>query len=152
MNKKIEEIYLNQINFLIKLKMSVSAINNQLHDNLALFAVEKLQTQFSDLTIKYVNAGTSGYDIKGFNNKNEIELICEVKTTLPNSKNKLEGQQKKAIEKDLERLEQAPNIKHKFLVLLSSSTKEAIEKQVKLNDFPNVQLINALQEEFYEND
>jgi len=152
MSKNIADVYTNQIKFLIKLKKSVSDINNQLHDNLAFLTIEQLKIKFPNLTFSYINAGNPGYDIKGSNERDEIELICEVKTTLPNSKNKLEGQQLKAIKNDLERLEKAAKIKYKFLVLLSTTTKQAIENQINLKDFPSVELINILNENFSENE
>ena len=133
MKKSILELSKDQIRFLLNLKMSMTKLNNRIHDTLALIAIEQFRQKYPQLNFEYKNAGTKGIDIKAFD-PSDLEhprLIAEVKTTTISPKKSLQGAQKEKIEADFERLTQFPGSPDRFLIVLEAKTKDQIIKQIK---------------------
>jgi hypothetical protein len=147
MSRNLREVYLKDIRFLIGLKKSVGMLNNRIHDNLALVAIDHFEQKYPDWFFYYTNAGASGIDVVGKNKEGAVTLVAEVKTTLTDHKGYLRGPQQKSLKKDLERLSAYTGNVERYLVLLSKATKDAVEKQFRASDiFPTVSLFNALNE------
>ncbi|MFZ2654345.1 MAG: hypothetical protein WAX69_05475 [Victivallales bacterium] len=150
MEKSIVEIYRDDLRFLLRLKASVSILHNRLHDNLAVTAIEELKKKHPGTKFSYTKAGASGIDITGIKRR-EIKVVAEVKTTLPDEKGRLRGPQTKTILKDLQRLSDHKHAESRYLIVLSPTTKRAIEKQLKTRTkFPMIKIFNALDENYSE--
>lgn len=151
--KIVTETHRTNLSFLLKLKEATGILNNLIHDNLALMAIARFKTVYPRLTCTYINAGASGHDILGKDDSGSIILIAEVKTTLPDIKGSIKGGQLTAIKKDLKRLahNREPAVQHRYLVLLSKSTEDAVQKQLRAaTQYPSVTIINAFREELHE--
>jgi hypothetical protein len=145
MAKSLIDIYTDELRFLIALKQSVSILNNRIHDKLSLIAIEKLRGRHPDITFQYGGAGAGGIDILGFASDGTKKLIAEVKTTHTSDTVGLRGPQKRAIERDFQRLTDEPGEFKRYLVVISEQTKNAVEKQIKPNErFPLVTVIDAI--------
>ncbi|GEM_PF-1529667 len=146
MPEELLKIYLDEIQFLLRLKESIGKLNNRIHDKLALIAIEKLKLLHPNVSLEYDNAGAAGIDIQGYDNNRSLRLVAEVKTTLTSSTGSLRGPQKQAIKNDLERLSnQNPTI-IKYFIVLSRQTKEAIVRQLNSSvDFPQVKILDVLE-------
>lgn len=153
MSRSLREVYLKDIRFLIGLKKSVGMLNNRIHDNLALIAIDHFEAQHPKWQFRYVNAGVAGIDVLGKNERGEVRLIAEVKTTLPDHKGYLRGPQQKSLRKDLERLAAYPGDVERYLIVLSKTTRDAVEKQFQTSKtFPAVSIFNALSESVTEDE
>ena len=131
MTKPLIDIYTDELRFLIALKQSVGILNNRIHDKLALIAMEKLSGFHPGITLRYGGAGAGGIDILGFAANGTKKVIAEVKTTHTSDAVGLRGPQKRAIERDLQRLtDEAGEIK-RYLIVISEQTKNAVDKQIK---------------------
>jgi hypothetical protein len=108
MAKSLIDIYTDELRFLIALKQSVTILNNRIHDKLSLIAIEKLRVGHPDIIFKYGGAGAGGIDIVGFAPDGTKKVIAEVKTTHTSDTVGLRGPQKRAIERDLQRLTNEP--------------------------------------------
>jgi len=138
---------------LLKLKGTVGILHNLIHDNLALMAIAQFQTAHPRLTCVYINAGAAGIDILGKDKSGVVRLVAEVKTTLPDLHGRIRGPQKAQIKKDLDRLDNYHGDVFRYLVVLSSSTKHAVQKQLKTDTtYTRVNIINAFEEELVESD
>lgn len=147
MTTDISEIYRNDLRFLLRLKEAVGILNNRIHDNLARIAIEHFNQKHAGINFTYKNAGASGIDIRGVDNNQRLRIVAEVKTTLPDANGRIRGPQTNNIKKDLERLRDQEGVDARYLVLLSSSTKMAVQRQLKTQiDFPMVEIFNALEE------
>ena len=147
MNEELLQLYIDEIKFLLNLKQAIGRLNNRIHDKLALIAIEKLKPIFPLLIFKYFNAGASGIDIKAYDEQNNLKLIAEVKTTLTSQTGSLRGPQKKAIERDLQRLSNENGQMERFFIVLSGNTKSAIERQLESDRrFPNIKISNMFDE------
>ncbi len=145
MEEEYLQLYIDEIEFLLTLKQAIGRLNNRIHDKLALIAIEKLKPTFPMLTFHYANAGAAGIDIRGLDRNENLKLIAEVKTTLTSQAGSLRGPQKRAIERDLQRLSEVDGQLERYFVVLSRRTKEAIERQLdSTNRFPSVRILNAL--------
>ncbi len=145
MNGQLLQLYIDEVDFLLRLKQSIGSLNNRIHDKLALIAIEKLKLIFPKFIFHYTNAGAAGIDIKAYDDNDNLMLIAEVKTTLTSSKGNLRGPQKIAIKKDFQRLSNETGQMERYFVVLSRSTKEAIERQLDpSNCFQNVTILNVL--------
>ncbi len=146
------DIHRTNLRFLLTLKGAVGILNNLIHDNLALMAIAQFKENHPQLTCAYNNAGASGIDIQGMDDAGNLQLFAEVKTSLPDKKTKrIRGPQLTAIKKDLDRLAKQREDVPRYLVLLSRSTKEAVEKQLKTGaKYPKITIIDAFVEEFLE--
>lgn len=140
------EIYTDELQFLITLKQSIGILNNRIHDKLALIAIEKLKKLHPEITFEYRGAGAGGIDVLGFAADGTKTLIAEVKTTHTSDAVGLRGPQKRAIERDLQRLTEEPGRKLKrYLIVISKQTKSAVEKQIKPHErFPQVTILDAI--------
>ncbi len=144
MAKSLIDIYTDELRFLIALKESVSILNNRIHDKLSLIAIEKLRARHPEITFRYGGAGAGGIDILGFASDGTKKLIAEVKTT-HTSDTGLRSPQKRAIERDFQRLTNEPGELKRYLVVISEQTKNAVEKQIKPSErFPLVTVIDAI--------
>ena len=147
------EIYRDDLTFLLKLKASVGRLHNRIHDNLALIAIEDLSELHRNVDFKYTTAGAAGIDITGVNKAGVTTVVAEVKTTLPDVKGTIRGPQKAAIKKDLDRLKAHSTASKRYLIVLSPTTKLAIQKQLKTaSEYPAVTIFNALPEKYSESD
>ena len=72
------------------------------------------------------------------------KLVAEVKTTHTSDAVGLRGPQKRAIERDLQRLADEPGDLKRYLIVISKQTKSAVERQVKPQDFPQVTILDAI--------
>ena len=145
------EIHRTNLRFLLQLKGSIGILNNLIHDNLALMAIAHFEAVYRGLECTYTNAGASGIDIVGKDRSGVVKLLAEVKTTLPDRHGRIRGPQSKHIEKDLDRLAASKGDMLRYLVLLSSSTKKAVQKQLGTDSsFPNVKIFNAFEEQLSE--
>jgi hypothetical protein len=139
------DVYTDELQFLITLKQSIGILNNRIHDKLALIAIEKLKALHRDITFEYRGAGAGGLDIIGRTANGTRKLVAEVKTTHTSDVVGLRGPQKRAIERDFQRLADEPGNLKRYLVVISSQTKSAIEKQIKPQDrFPQVTVLDAI--------
>ncbi len=145
MQNELVKTYIDEIKFLLKLKGVIGILNNRIHDKLGLIAIEKFKSRFPALEFKPVNASVAGIDIEGFDKKSKKKiLVGEIKTTLLFTSS-LRGPQKRAIEKDLERLMAEKDAKYKFLIVLSLKTQQAIERQLRTKEkCPDIEIVNAL--------
>ena len=147
MSRNLLEVYLADIRFLIGLKKSTGRLNNRIHDNLALIAIDHFKQKFPNWEFHYANAGAAGIDIIGKDKDELVVFVGEVKTTLPDKKGNLRGPQQKGLQRDLERLSSYSGNVERCLILLSRATKEAVEKQLHSSEnFSTVTLFNALNE------
>ena|SRR3990167_6881730 len=147
MTTDISDIYRNDLRFLLRLKSAVGILNNRIHDNLARVAIGHFKQKHLDLTFTYTNAGAPGIDIRGIDGKGQLKVVAEVKTTLPDANGRIRGPQTNNIKKDLERLRDQDGVDTRYLVLLSSSTKAAVQQQLQTQtDFPMIEIFNALDE------
>ncbi len=147
MTTDISDIYRNDLRFLLRLKAAVGILHNRIHDNLARVAIEHFKQKHPDLTFTYTNAGASGIDIRGRDGEGQLKVVAEVKTTLPDDNGRIRGPQTNNIKKDLERLRDQHGVDARYLVVLSSSTKAAVQRQLQTQtDFPMVDIFNALDE------
>jgi hypothetical protein len=145
MTKLLIDIYADELRFLLKLKESVGILNNRIHDELALIAIEKLQKVHPKIKFEYRGAGAGGIDIEGFAKDRTKKIIAEVKTTHTSDTVGLRGPQKNAIERDLKRLSDAPGDFTRYLIVISAQTKNAVEKQIRPGEkYPNVTVIDAI--------
>ncbi|MGI9105713.1 MAG: hypothetical protein ACR2G4_05640 [Pyrinomonadaceae bacterium] len=145
MTKSLIDIYTDELRFLIALKQSVGILNNRIHDKLSLIAIEKLREFHPEITFKYGGAGAGGIDILGFAADSTKKLIAEVKTTHTSETVGLRGPQKRAIERDLQRLTDEPGDFKRYLIVISEQTKSAVEKQIRPSErFPHVTVIDAI--------
>ena len=146
MNEELLNLYKSDIIFLLGLKKAIGKLNNRIHDISAFSAIEILKDTY-DYNFNYRNAGASGFDIKAYDDNNEnIRLIAEVKTTLPDENGRLRSPQIEAIKKDLGRLLHYHNDVLKVFVVLSQETKQAIHDQIDLNNYPGISILNILGE------
>lgn len=142
MTKSLIDIYTDELRFLIALKQSVGILNNRIHDKLSLIAIEKLRGFHPEITFK---AGAGGIDILGFTADGTKKLIAEVKTTHTSETVGLRAPQKRAIERDLQRLTDEPGDFKRYLIVISEQTKNAVEKQIRPRErFPDVTVIDAI--------
>ncbi len=142
--KSARDLYVDEIQFLLRLKEAIGLLN-RIHDKLALVAIERLQPRNPKLRLVYTNAGAAGIDIRGFDSRKALRLVAEVKTTLTDPKGKIPVRRKTAIQKDLDRLRDAPGALVRYLVVLSPRTKEATERQLSTAArYPTVLIMNAL--------
>jgi hypothetical protein len=149
----VKEIHRTNLRFLLALKGAVGILNNLIHDNLALMAIAQFKATHPKLTCVYTNAGAAGIDILGRDAAGNIGLVAEVKTTLPDRHGRIRGPQKSQIKKDLDRLAAYEPDVHRYLVVLSSSTKRAIERQLTTaTAYSKVAITNAFEEELVESD
>ena len=89
--------------------------------------------------------------LKGADDSGIVRLVAEVKTTLPDKQGRIRSPQKTQIKKDLDRLAGHQGDVLRYLVVLSSSTKRAIERQLKTDrTCPKVKITNAFDEEMVE--
>lgn len=145
MHKSMLDIFKDELEFLIDLKQSVSILNNRIHDKLALIAIERFRAMHPELEFRYEGAGVGGIDIRGVARDGSLRLVAEVKSTHTSEKVKLRGPQKRYIEADLKRLVAEPGELLRYLVVVSESTKAAIEQQIKAADtYPSVEIINVV--------
>jgi hypothetical protein len=145
MAKSLIDIYTDELQFLIALKQSIGILNNRIHDKLALIAIEKLKTLHPEITFEYRGAGAGGIDILGFAANGTKRLVAEVKTTHTSEAVGLRGPQKRAIERDLQRLTDEPGKFKRYLIVISKQTKNAVEKQIKPRErFPQVIVLDAI--------
>ena len=148
---EVKEIHRTNLLFLLTLKGAVGILNNLIHDNLALMAIAQFKATHPKLTCIYTNAGAAGIDIVGKDDSGSVRLIAEVKTTLPDKQGRIRGPQKAQIKKDLDRLVGYQGDVLRYLVVLSSSTKRAIQRQLKTDrTCPKVKITNAFEEEMAE--
>ena len=132
MTKSLIDIDADELRFLLKLKESVGILNNRIHDNLALIAMEKLRGLHPEINCQYRGAGAGGIDILGFAADGARKLIAEVKTTHTSDTVGLRGPQKNAIERDLKRLSDEPGDVTRYLIVISAQTKNAVESRLNL--------------------
>ncbi len=126
-------------------------LHNRIHDNLALVAVEELKTKHPGLVFTYTNAGAAGIDITGVDDSGSLKVVAEVKTTLPDAKGRMRGPQTSNIRKDLDRLMKQTKPVSRYLVVLSPTTKTAIQRQLQTDtQFPTITIFNALNESYSE--
>jgi len=145
MTKSLIDIYTDELQFLINLKQSVTILNNRIHDKLSLIAIEKLKGLHPEIKFEYGGAGAGGIDILGFAPDGTKKVIAEVKTTHTSETVGLRGPQKRAIERDLQRLTDEPGDVKRYLIVISEQTKNAVEKQIKPSErFPLVTVIDAI--------
>jgi hypothetical protein len=145
MAKALLDTYVDELQFLIALKQSVSILHNRIHDKLAYIAIEKLRPLHPKLHLDYAGAGIAGIDIRGYASDGSLRLIAEVKATHTTDTVKLRGPQKTQIQKDLQRLADERGDLIRYLVVISQQTKNAVEKQLKTAiRFPNIRVIDAL--------
>ena len=145
MAKSLIEIYTEELEFLIKLKQSVGILNNRIHDKLSCIAIEKLQAFHPELRFQYDGAGVGGIDIQGFAADDTRRLVAEVKATHTSETVGLRGPQKRAIERDLERLAADPGDLIRYLIVISEQTKNAVERQIRPEKrFPGIKVIDAI--------
>lgn len=145
MAKSLIDIYSDELRFLIALKQSVGILNNRIHDKLSLIAIEKLRAFHPEITFQYGGAGAGGIDILGFAPDGTKKLIAEVKTTHTSETVGLRGPQKRAIERDFQRLTDELGDIKRYLVVISKQTKNAIEKQIRPHErFPLVTVLDAI--------
>jgi hypothetical protein len=144
-SKSLLDTYVDELQFLITLKQSVSILHNRIHDKLAYIAIEKLRPLHAKLRFEYAGAGVAGIDIRGYSLTDELRLIAEVKATHTTDTVKLRGPQKTQIKKDLQRLTDEPGDVIRYLVVISQQTKNAVESQLNTAvSFPKVSVIDAL--------
>src|SRR5438105_3749043 len=94
--KSLLDVYVDELQFLVALKQSVSILNNRIHDKLALVAIEKLKVLHPELPrYDYDGAGIGGIDIRGFRPDGSLALVGEVKTTHTSPTVKLREPQKR---------------------------------------------------------
>jgi hypothetical protein len=149
----LQEVYRNDLKFLLKLKEAVSILHHRIHDNLAKTAIEHFKKKHPGWNFAYVNAGVAGIDIKGFDGKNRLKLVAEVKTTLPNAKGRIRGPQAKSLKLDLQRLQVSKGKLIRYLVLLSPATVEAVRHQLETDKkYPRITIFNALEDDLREVD
>lgn len=149
----LQEVYRNDLQFLLKLKNAVSILHNRIHDNLARTAIEHFKKKHPRWNFTYTNAGAAGIDIKGLDSKNRVKLVAEVKTTLPDSKGRIRGPQTRNLRNDLQRLQDYEGNVTRYLVLLSAGTVEAVRHQLETDrKFPAITIFNALDDDFREAD
>ena len=91
--------YIDELQFLITLKQSVSILHNRIHDKLAYVAIEKLSRQHPSLDLQYAGAAVAGIDIRGFASDGSLQLIAEVKATHTTDKVRLREPQKKQMKR-----------------------------------------------------
>ncbi|MDQ3743453.1 MAG: hypothetical protein M3444_03635 [Acidobacteriota bacterium] len=146
MTKSLIDIYTDELRFLIALKQSVTILNNRIHDKLSLIAIEKLRGLHPEIAkFDYRGAGAGGIDIIGLAPDDTKKVVAEVKTTHTSETVGLRGPQKRAIERDLQRLTDEPGDVKRYLVVISEQTKNAVEKQIKPGErFPLVTVIDAI--------
>jgi hypothetical protein len=148
MTKSFIDIYSDELRFLIALKQSVGILNNRIHDKLAFIAMENLRgfhPEITEITFEYRGAGAGGIDILGFAADGTKRVIAEVKTTHTSDTVGLRGPQKRAIERDLQRLTDEPGEFKRYLIVISEQTKNAVEKQIKPRQkYPHVTVIDAI--------
>ena|SRR5438270_11370543 len=153
----VKEIHRTNLRFLLTrkgtVKGTVGILNNLIHDNLPLMAIAQFKIAHPKLTCVYTNAGAAGIDILGKDRSGVVRLAAEVKTTLPDRHGRMMGPQKAHIKKDLDRLDNYEGEVLRYLVVISSSTKHAIQKQLKTDaTYANVNIINAFEEELVESE
>lgn len=86
-----------------------------------------------------------GIDILGFAADGTKMLNAEVKTTHTSETVGLRAPQKRAIERDLQRLTDEPGDIKRYLIVISEQTKNAVEKQIRPRErFPQVTVIDAI--------
>ncbi len=145
MAKSLIETYTDELEFLISLKQAVSILNNRIHDKLSWIAIEKLRTFHPELDLRYGGAGVGGIDIQGFASDGTRRLIAEVKATHTSETVALRGPQKRAIERDLQRLADEPGDFIRYLIVISEQTKNAIDRQIRPQErFPGIKVIDAI--------
>lgn len=147
----IQDIFRSHIRFLLQLKQAVGRLNNTIHDDLALLAIEQFKNEYECFHFQYANAGAAGIDIKGFDSEETIRLVAEVKTTLPDQNGRIRGPQTKSIRRDLQRLRDFEGDVERYLVVLARSTRGAVEDQLNTGeDYLSVKIWNALDENLIE--
>ena len=140
-----DDLYRSELRFLLKLREAVGPLNNRIHDNLARIAIIHFKTNHPEWRFSEPNAGASGFDIKGVNEANDVKLIAEVKTTLPDFNGRIRGPQIQNINNDLEKLRDYPGNVLRYLVVLSTGTVEAVRLQLEADtNFPTVEIFNTL--------
>ena len=145
MARTLIETYTDELEFLIALKQSVSILNNRIHDKLSWIAIEKLRTYHPDIDLRYGGAGAGGIDIQGFGTDGTRRLIAEVKATHTSDTVALRGPQKRAIERDFQRLTDEPGDLIRYLIVISVQTKNAIERQIRPQErFPGITVLDAI--------
>ncbi len=145
MTRSLIDIYTDELRFLIDLKQSVGILNNRIHDKLSLIAIEKLRGLHPGVTFKYGGAGVGGIDIVGLGPDGSHVVVAEVKTTHTSDIVPLRGPQKRAIERDLQRLADVPGDVTRYMVVISQQTKDAVDQQIRPSErFPSVAIIDAI--------
>ncbi|MBK9214641.1 MAG: hypothetical protein IPM59_03440 [Chloracidobacterium sp.] len=142
--EELIKIYSDEVRFLIDLKRSVGILNNRIHDKLSLIAIEKLRGRHPGVTFEYGGAGVGGIDIIGRRDDNPV-VVAEVKTTDTLGIAKLRGPQKLAIERDLQRLMDAPGNVARYMIVISEQAKQAVEQLIQRQErFSSVEVIDAI--------
>jgi hypothetical protein len=124
------------VGMLMEFKETVGNIGNDIH-YLALCLANDFLFEKHGLTVNFSKPpGSAGIDI-------ELEdIVAEIKTTIPYTRNDFGAAQKREIRKDLERLELASE-EHKYFFIVDKRA-ERILKQKYCQDYPSVKLVNLL--------
>ena len=148
MSRPIQDIYRDDLRFLLRLKEAVSILHNRIHDNLARTAIEHFKEKYPQWQFAYANAGAAGIDVTGIDSGGVVKLVAEVKTTLPDTKGRIRSPQTQNLRNDLQRLTNYIGDVIRYLVLLSPGTADAVRRQLHTDrDFPDIIIFNALDDD-----